>query len=458
MVEWRISIYGKSPDEWSKLAAWVIDNKLLSHNVRWLIQIPRLYEPFKATGTVSNFEQIIVNIFRPLFAVTQNPSTDAKLHIFLQRVIGFDTVDDESKPERRVFRKFPTAREWNTKQNPPYTHWIYYLFANMTSLNAWRKRRGFNTLLLRPHCGEAGDPDHLACAVLCCHSISHGITLRKVPFFQYLFYLDQIGIAMSPLSNNALFLSYERNPFIKYFRRGLHVSLSTDDPLQLAFTKEPLIEEYSVAAQIYKLNSADMCELAANSVLQSGFEHSLKQHWLGKGYWRQGTDGNEVRKTNVPDLRRAFRWDELRKQRGLIEAYAEPTSSVEGAVAPTTSSRVNDTTYTTTNTTTNTTSTSTNTSTRPPLKSWAQLLAGGSAGLVSQTAAYPFEVIRRRMQVGGAVGDGHRLRVGEVARTVWRERGVPGFFVGLGIGYFKVVPMVAVSFWVYERGKAVLGV
>ena len=334
MVEWRISVYGKSPDEWSKLAAWVVDNKLFSHNVRWLIQIPRLYEPFKATGTISNFEEIIVNIFRPLFSVTQNPQYDPNLHIFLQRVIGFDTVDDESKPERRVFRKFPTAREWNTKQNPPYTHWIYYLFANMTSLNAWRKQRGFNTFLLRPHCGEAGDPDHLACAVLCCHSISHGITLRKVPFFQYLFYLDQIGIAMSPLSNNALFLSYERNPFIKYFRRGLNVSLSTDDPLQLSFTKEPLIEEYSVAAQIYKLNSADMCELAANSVLQSGFEHSLKQHWLGKSYWKEGTEGNEVRKTNVPDLRRGYRWWELRKQRGIIETYAESSAPATQEDAP----------------------------------------------------------------------------------------------------------------------------
>lgn len=335
MVEWRISIYGKSLDEWSKLAAWIVDNKLFSHNVRWLIQIPRLYEPFKATGTISDFEQIVVNIFRPLFSVTQNPRCDPKLHVFLQRVIGFDTVDDESKPERRVFRKFPTAREWNTKQNPPYTHWIYYLFANMTSLNAWRKQRGFNTFVLRPHCGEAGDPDHLACAVLCCHSISHGITLRKVPFFQYLFYLDQIGIAMSPLSNNALFLSYERNPFIRYFRRGLNVSLSTDDPLQLSFTKEPLIEEYSVAAQIYKLNSADMCELAANSVLQSGFEHSLKQHWLGKTYWKEGTAGNEVKKTNVPDLRRAYRWYELRKQRGIIETYAAEIDEAHDEENPT---------------------------------------------------------------------------------------------------------------------------
>lgn len=94
----------------------------------------------------------------------------------------------------------------------------------------------------------------------------------------------------------------------------------------------------------------------------------------------------------------------------------------------------------------------------PILKYWAELLAGGFAGLVSQTASYPFEVIRRRMQVGGAVGDGHRLGMAETAERVWRERGWRGFFVGLGIGYCKVVPMAAVSFYVYERGKVVLGV
>lgn len=92
------------------------------------------------------------------------------------------------------------------------------------------------------------------------------------------------------------------------------------------------------------------------------------------------------------------------------------------------------------------------------LTSWAELVAGGIAGLVSQTVAYPLEVVRRRMQVGGAVGDGHRMRIAETAAQVWSERGWRGFFVGLGIGYVKVVPMVAVSFFVYGRSKHWLGI
>ena len=129
-----------------------------------------------------------------------------------------------------------------------------------------------------------------------------------------MFYLEQIGVAMSPLSNNALFLAYDRNPFINYFRRGLNVSLSTDDPLQFAFTKEPLIEEYSVAAQIYKLSAVDMCELAKHSVEQSGFEHSVKQRWIGQNYHLSGVPGNDVSKVNVPDIREAFRNETLAQE------------------------------------------------------------------------------------------------------------------------------------------------
>jgi AMP deaminase len=87
-------------------------------------------------------------------------------------------------------------------------------------------------------------------AYMLANQINHGILLRKNSSLQYLFYLSQIGIAMSPLSNNKLFLDYHKNPFIKYFRQGMNVSLSTDDPLMLHYTKDALVEEYSVATQV----------------------------------------------------------------------------------------------------------------------------------------------------------------------------------------------------------------
>ena len=63
----------------------------------------------------------------------------------------------------------------------------------------------------------------------------------QVPALQYLYYLAQIGIAMSPLSNNSLFLNYQRNPLPDFLARGLVVSLSTDDPLMFHFTKASVI-------------------------------------------------------------------------------------------------------------------------------------------------------------------------------------------------------------------------
>lgn len=130
--------------------------------------------------------------------------------------------------------------------------------------------------------------------------------------------MAQVGIAMSPLSNNILFLTYDRNPFLYYFQVGMNVSLSTDDPLQFHYTKEPLIEEYSVAAQIYKLSSADMCEIARNSVVQSGFEACVKRQWIGKDYNDGSVSSNDINKTNVPDRRVAFRLALLKKEKSIL--------------------------------------------------------------------------------------------------------------------------------------------
>lgn len=129
---------------------------------------------------------------------------------------------------------------------------------------------------------------------------------------------------------------------------------------------------------------------------------------------------------------------------------------------------------------------------------FADLMLGAVSGALAQTASYPFEVVRRRMQVGGLTSPGRWMRWGETARSVYREAaaragpsplspaahvggagsgglmgagvvadrtgslrsvlaGLRGFYVGLSIGYLKVVPMTAVSFMTWEAGKRLLG-
>ncbi|GFZ44822.1 Mitochondrial carrier protein LEU5 [Saitozyma sp. JCM 24511] len=82
------------------------------------------------------------------------------------------------------------------------------------------------------------------------------------------------------------------------------------------------------------------------------------------------------------------------------------------------------------------------------------LACGAVAGMVSQTASYPFEVVRRRMQVGGAFkGGGISWR--EAVSAIYQARGWRGFFVGLSIGYIKVVPMTSISFATWQFMKRV---
>uniref|UniRef100_A0A3B5JZA2 AMP deaminase n=2 Tax=Takifugu rubripes TaxID=31033 RepID=A0A3B5JZA2_TAKRU len=317
--ELRLSIYGRSRDEWDKLAQWAVKHSVYSDNVRWLVQVPRLFDVYRTKKQLANFQEMLENIFMPLFEATVNPRSHPELHLFLEHLVGFDSVDDESKPEHHIFNlDSPLPGDWTEEDNPPYSYYLYYTYANMTVLNHLRRRRGFNTFVLRPHCGEAGPIHHLVSGFMLSENISHGLLLRKAPVLQYLYYLAQIGIAMSPLSNNSLFLSYHRNPLPEYLSRGLMVSLSTDDPLQFHFTKEPLMEEYSIAAQVWKLSSCDMCELARNSVLMSGFSQQVKSYWLGPSYYKEGPKCNDIRRTNVPDIRVAYRCETLLEELQLI--------------------------------------------------------------------------------------------------------------------------------------------
>lgn len=73
-------------------------------------------------------------------------------------------------------------------------------------------------------------------------------------------------------------------------------------------------------------------------------------------------------------------------------------------------------------------------------KTVRDLGCGAVAGAVSQTASYPFEVIRRRMQVGGVAKTG-ALTWRDSINGIYAAKGWRGFFVGLSIGYLKVVPM-----------------
>jgi len=75
------SIYGRKKSEWDDLAAWVVDNNLFHYNVRWMIQIPRLFAGswsasvrfismmillhavYRKSGLLNNFQEMLDSMF-----------------------------------------------------------------------------------------------------------------------------------------------------------------------------------------------------------------------------------------------------------------------------------------------------------------------------------------------------------------------------------------------------------
>lgn len=53
---------------------------------------------------------------------------------------GFDSVDDESKHSDHMFSdKSPNPDIWTSEQNPPYSYYLYYMYANIMVLNNLRR-------------------------------------------------------------------------------------------------------------------------------------------------------------------------------------------------------------------------------------------------------------------------------------------------------------------------------
>ena len=133
----------------------------------------------------------------------------------MTHIVGFDSVDDEGAVEASC-QDCPRPHEWTSDQNPAYWWQLYYIWSNLQVLNQLRQARNLNTFAFRPHAGETGDPMHLAASYMLCESINHGVLLDAQVSLQYLYYLDQVGMSLSPLSNNFLFQRIAENPMPKF--------------------------------------------------------------------------------------------------------------------------------------------------------------------------------------------------------------------------------------------------
>lgn len=82
------------------------------------------------------------------------------------------------------------------------------------------------------------------------------------------------------------------------------------------------------------------------------------------------------------------------------------------------------------------------------------LAAGSMAGMVSSTATFPLDLLRRRLQLEGAGGQKRRYNgYFHAFRTLIQHEGFRGLYAGIIPEYVKVIPGVAISFYTYEMAK-----
>jgi solute carrier family 25 ornithine transporter 2/15 len=83
----------------------------------------------------------------------------------------------------------------------------------------------------------------------------------------------------------------------------------------------------------------------------------------------------------------------------------------------------------------------------------ASFLAGGFAGMTAWTVVFPFDVLKSRMQVGGAGGHGGMLALG---RRVLAAGGWRGVYRGWSAAVMRAFPANAALFWGVDTADALL--
>ncbi|KAL4451575.1 hypothetical protein ABPG75_007237 [Micractinium tetrahymenae] len=93
------------------------------------------------------------------------------------------------------------------------------------------------------------------------------------------------------------------------------------------------------------------------------------------------------------------------------------------------------------------------------------LACGSAAGLISSSATFPLDLVRRRLQLrgqggggGGGGGGAAPATFASTFRSVVQREGFKGLYAGILPEYYKVLPGVAIAFMTYELMKKGLGV
>lgn len=117
------------------------------------------------------------------------------------------------------------------------------------------------------HAGEAAGPDYIWQAIrdLKVDRIGHGTSaIKDKKLVEYLI-SEQIPVEMCPISNVRTYAvaSLAEHPIYKFYKKGMLVSVNTDDPKMFNTTME---KEYTSLIETFNLDLSDIFNLAQNSI------------------------------------------------------------------------------------------------------------------------------------------------------------------------------------------------
>lgn len=85
-----------------------------------------------------------------------------------------------------------------------------------------------------------------------------------------------------------------------------------------------------------------------------------------------------------------------------------------------------------------------------------RMVFGACAGLIGQSASYPLDVVRRRMQTAGVTGHQYASILSTLRTIVQEEGAVRGLYKGLSMNWLKGPIAVGISFTTFDLMQILL--
>jgi adenosine deaminase len=228
------------------------------------------FDPQTHTERGVAFETVIMGIHRALEDGLSDLGISSRLILcFLRHLSGEAALSTLEEAEPFVSWITAVGLDSSERGNPPSKF-----------VAAFRRAREMG-LSAVAHAGEEGPPEYIweALDLLGARRIDHGVRCLEDERLVQRLVAEQVPLTVCPLSNVKLrvFSSVREHNILELLRRGLLVTVNSDDP---AYFGGYVADNLSAVADAFDLEEVDMASLARNSFLASFLDDSAKEQQI----------------------------------------------------------------------------------------------------------------------------------------------------------------------------------